>query len=90
MRLNENLTFGNTCVQFFKKSFTCCHDVYHTQQVVKAQGCSPSYHCAAITQPRASTELESAAPLCFTEMLVLSQRNKENILTVREWLSEFS
>lgn len=61
-----------------------------TQQVLKSQGCSPSYHCAAITRPRASTQLESAASSSLTEMLVLSQRNKENILTVREWLSEFS
>lgn len=91
LRLNENLTFGNTCVQFFKKSSTCYHDVYHhTQQVLKSQGCSPSYHCVAITRPRASTQLESAASLSLTEMLVLSQRNKENILTVREWLSELS
>lgn len=34
--------------------------------------------------------MSQAAPLSLPEMLVLSQRNKGNILAVREWLSGFS
>lgn len=44
-----NLTFRNTCVQFFKRFPTCRHNVYH--KFWNLGSCSPSYHCAAITQP---------------------------------------
>lgn len=84
--MNENLTFENACVQFLKKSSTCCHEVYHHTASFEISELQPGYHCAAITRPRASTQLESAASLSLTEMLALSQRNKENILAVREWL----
>lgn len=77
------------CLVFKKIS---CRLLQHTsQQVLKSQGLCSSYHCTAITQPIVSAWLTSqAASLSLTEMLVLSQRNKENILTGRECLSGFS
>lgn len=41
-------------------------------------------------RPASARLMSQAASLSLAEMLVLSQRNKGNILAIREWLSGFS
>lgn len=84
-----NLKFGNDCVQFLIRCPARCRIC--TTISIAISGLRPQLPLNSHHSAHSSVQLRSqAASLSLTEMLVLSQRNKGNILVVREWLSGFS
>lgn len=86
-----DLTFGNTRVRVLENASYVVVVCPMTRTSESHRGLCPSCPWPAISQrPQLFAQLtEPSSLLCLTEMLVLSQKNKEDILTVRECFQGF-